>query len=182
MRIRVGTKAAEFDAAKEEISANFKNVAERLDKLEIAVNAAVEAAQQNGAQGQDLEAAKLNVQRLIASYRSQPKKNFVSSLDRLTELTEKLALLTTQLSRNYVSVKKESRGSQRRCQGAKGPRTNDQGLINAHCGRRSNRRHACSALRVLPRATRRQAESLTYFRCGRAVISIACRGARRDAG
>ena len=91
MRIRVGTKAAEFDAAKEEISANFKNVAERLDKLEIAVNAAVEAAQQNEAQGQDLEAAKLNVQRLIASYRSQPKKNFVSSLDRLTELTEKLA-------------------------------------------------------------------------------------------
>ena len=71
------------------------------------------------AQGQDLEAAKLNVQRLIASYRSQPKKNFVSSLDRLTELTEKLALLTTQLSRNYVSVKKNLEGANAAAKGQK---------------------------------------------------------------
>ena len=38
MRIRIGTKAVEFDAARAEISASFKSVDERLNKLINAVN------------------------------------------------------------------------------------------------------------------------------------------------
>jgi hypothetical protein len=36
----------------------------------------------------------------------QPSKNYISSLERRTELMENLALLTTQLARDYVGVKK----------------------------------------------------------------------------
>ena len=106
MRTRVGTKAEAFDPAMEEIAANFRNVEERLDNLINAVNAAVQTAEQNRARGPELEDAKLNIQKAIASYRSQPNKNYVSSLDRLTEAMENLALLTTQLSLKYVGVRK----------------------------------------------------------------------------
>jgi hypothetical protein len=106
MRTRIGTKAAESHAAKEEISANFKKVEERLDKLINTVNAAVQTAQPNGAQGPELEDFKLKVQRAIASYRSEPNKTYISSLDRLTEAMENLVLLTTQLSLKYAAVQK----------------------------------------------------------------------------
>jgi hypothetical protein len=98
MRMRVGTKAVRFDPAREEISANFKSIDERLGKLIDTVNAAVQTAQQNGAQGPELENARLGVQKAIESYRSDPNKSYISALERLTELTEKLAALTTQLS------------------------------------------------------------------------------------
>jgi hypothetical protein len=111
LRTRIGTKANEFDAAKEEMSANFKKVEERLDNLMKAVDAAVQTAQQNGAHGPELEDAKLKFQKAIASYRSEPNKNYISSLGRLTELMENLANLTTQLSRNYVDMKKSPDGA-----------------------------------------------------------------------
>ena len=110
IRTRVGAKAEEFDPAMAEISANFKKVEERLNNLVNAVNAAVQTAQQNRAQGPELEDAKLKVQRAFASYRSEPNKNYISSLERLTELMENLALVTTQLSLNFVGVKRASRG------------------------------------------------------------------------
>jgi len=105
MRTKIGTKAGEFDPAKEEIAANFKKIEERLKSLTDAVNAAVQTAQQNGAQGPELEDAKLNVQKAITSFRNEPNKTYVSSLDRLTELMENMALLTNQLSLNYVNVR-----------------------------------------------------------------------------
>jgi len=111
MRTKITSKVGEFDAVKEEISANSKKVEERLNNLINAVNAAVQTAQQNGAQGPELEEAKLNVQKVIASFRSEPNKNYVSSLDRLAELMENLALLTTQLSLNYVGVRKSLEGA-----------------------------------------------------------------------
>jgi flagellin-like hook-associated protein FlgL len=89
IRTRLGTKAVEFDAANEEISAKFKNVDERLNSVMSAVNAAIETAQQKGAQGRELEDAKLKLQKAIASYRSEPNKNCISSLDRLTELIDR---------------------------------------------------------------------------------------------
>ncbi len=127
MRARVGNKAEEFDAAKAEISANFKKVEQRLEILSNAVNAAVQTARQNGAQGPELEDARLNVQKAIASYRNQPHKNYISSLDRLTELMENLAILTTQLSRKYVGVTKSLDGAASAGKGQKdqGPRTKD---------------------------------------------------------
>ncbi|MFI5460447.1 MAG: hypothetical protein ACHRXM_33945 [Isosphaerales bacterium] len=105
MRTKIGTKVSEFDPAKEEIVANFKKIEERLKTLTDAVNAAVQTAQQNGAQGPELEDAKLNVQKAITSFRNEPNKTYVSSLDRLTELMENMALLTTQLSLNYINVR-----------------------------------------------------------------------------
>ena len=82
MRTKIGTKAGEFEPAKEEIAANFKKIDERLNNLTNAVNAAVQKAQQNGAQGPELEDAKQNVQKAIASFRSEPNKTYISSLDR----------------------------------------------------------------------------------------------------
>jgi len=128
MRTRIGTKAEEFDAAKEEISANFKMVEERLNDLMSAVNSAVQTARQNGAQGPELEDARLKVQNAIASYRIEPNRNYISSLDRLTELTENLARLTTQLSLKYVGVRKSLDGAAGVAEGQKdqAPGTKDQ--------------------------------------------------------
>jgi hypothetical protein len=128
MRTRIGTKAEEFDAAKEEISANFKKIDERLSNLMNTVNGALQTAEQNGAQGPELEDTKLKVQRAIASYRSEPKKNYISSLERLTEAMESLALLTTQLSLKYVAEKKGREGATGGANGQKeqGPTKKDQ--------------------------------------------------------
>ncbi len=125
MRTRIGTKAQEFDPAMKEISANFEKVEARLDNLINAVNTAVQTAQQNGAEGPELEELKLNVQRAIASYRSQSSKNFISSLGLLTEAMENLSLLTTQLSLKYVGVKKsiEEAASVAKGQKDQGPKT-----------------------------------------------------------
>jgi seryl-tRNA synthetase len=129
MRNRVGTKAEEYEAARKEISAHFKKVDERIDSLINAVNAAVQTAEQNGAQGQELEDIKLKVQTVIASYRNEPNKTYISSIDRLTEAMESLALLTTQLSLKYAAVKKSSEGATSVPKGQKdqAPRKKDQG-------------------------------------------------------
>ena len=39
---------------------------------------------------------------IVNSYQSEPNKNFMSTLDRLTELLENLTLLSTDMSANYV--------------------------------------------------------------------------------
>ena len=107
LRSRLGINSHEFDAVNEEISAKIKNVDERLNKpLRAAVDAAVENAQQSGARGRELEDAKLKLQKAVESYRSDPNKNWISALERLTELMESLSLVTTQLSRAYVGVGK----------------------------------------------------------------------------
>jgi hypothetical protein len=105
MRTRIGVKASEHEPAKDEIAAFFKKEDERLNTLAEQVNAAVQKAQANGAQGPELEETKQNVQRLAGSIRSEPNKTFISMMDRMTELMDNLALLTTELSLNYVSVR-----------------------------------------------------------------------------
>ncbi len=111
MRARLGTKAEEFEQAKEEITAHVKKIDDRLNNLTNAVNTAVQTAQAGGAQGPELEEAKQAVQKAIASFRSEPNKNYIGSLDRLTELMENMALLTTQLSLNYLNVRQSLEGS-----------------------------------------------------------------------
>jgi hypothetical protein len=105
MRTRIGVKASEHEPAKEEIAAHFKKIDERLNPLLEKVNAAVQKAQANGAQGTELEDAKQNVARLAASLRAEPNKTYISTLDRMSELMENLELLTTELALNYVSVR-----------------------------------------------------------------------------
>jgi hypothetical protein len=111
VRTKVGTKAAEHDQAKEEIGSHFKKIDQRLDGLINTVNTAVSKAQAEGAQGTELEDAKQNVQKIIASFRSEPNKTYISSLDRLEELMENLSLLTTELSLNYVNLRKSLESS-----------------------------------------------------------------------
>ena len=128
MRTKVGTKAEEFDAAKAEISANFKTIDERLNNLMSTVNRALQTAEQNGAQGPELDDLKLKVQTAIASYRNEPNKTYISSLNRLTEAMENLAVLTTQLSLKYAAVQEslERATSVPKGQKDQAPRTKDE--------------------------------------------------------
>ncbi|HEX3450299.1 MAG TPA: hypothetical protein VHS97_18740, partial [Isosphaeraceae bacterium] len=106
VRGKVGTKNQEYEQVKEEINAHFKKMDTRLENVTNAVNAAVQKAQADGAQGTELEEAKQNIQKIIASLRSEPNKSYISSIDRLQELFENLALLSTELSLNYVNLRK----------------------------------------------------------------------------
>jgi hypothetical protein len=106
VRGKVGTKNQEYDQVKEEINTHFKKMDTRLETVTNAVNAAVQKAQADGAQGTELEEAKQNIQKIIASLRSEPNKSYISSIDRLQELFENLALLSTELSLNYVNLRK----------------------------------------------------------------------------
>jgi hypothetical protein len=106
VRGRVGTKATEYDQAKEEIGAHFKKVDQRLDGMINAVNTAVSKAQAEGAQGTELEETKQRIQQIAASIRSEPNKTYISSLDRVAELMENLSMLSTELSLNYVGLRK----------------------------------------------------------------------------
>jgi hypothetical protein len=111
VRAKLGTKAEDFDPAKEEITASFKKIDERLNNLTNQVTTAVQNAQSGGAQAPELQDAKENVLKAIASFRSEPNKNYIASLDRLTELMESMAMLATQLSVNYVGVRHNLEGA-----------------------------------------------------------------------
>lgn len=49
---------------------------------------------------------KAKVQQLAAAYRSEPNKTYISSLARLSELLKNLTMLSTEVSLNYVDVKR----------------------------------------------------------------------------
>jgi hypothetical protein len=106
MRLKIGTKAEEYDQAKEEVGTHFKKLDEKLNALTTAVNNAVAKAVAAGASGPELEETKNRIQQAINSYRSEPNKNYISSIDRITELMENLSLLTTELSLDYLNVRK----------------------------------------------------------------------------
>ena len=101
-----GAKAEEFDPAKAEVAAFFKKNSDRINNLVTATNAAIQKAQQAGAESKDLEEARARVQTIINSYQSEPNKNFSSTLDRLAELLENISLLSTEMSSNYVGLRK----------------------------------------------------------------------------
>jgi len=106
MRNKIGTKNEEFEAAKEEIATHTKKINDRFDGITAATNAAISKAQGGGA-GQDYQDIRDKIQQLIQSYRSDSSKTYSSSLDRLTELMENLALLSTQLSVNYIELRRQ---------------------------------------------------------------------------
>ncbi|MBV8126498.1 MAG: hypothetical protein JO114_02405 [Planctomycetaceae bacterium] len=106
-----GARAEEFDSAKAEVAAFFKKNSERINNLVTTTNAAIQKAQQAGAEGKDLEEARARVQTIINSYQSEPNKNFLSTLDRLTELLENISLLSTEMSSNYLGLRKSLESS-----------------------------------------------------------------------
>jgi len=107
MRRKIGTRAEDYEPAKDEINGHFKKIDERLNNLQNAVNAAVQKAQAAGAgaQGPELQETRDNIQRIIASYRGEPNKTYSSSLDRFAELMENVGLLSTELSLNYTDLR-----------------------------------------------------------------------------
>jgi hypothetical protein len=111
MRSKIGTRAQEADPAKDEINAHFKKVEEQIGKMADSVSQSVARAQAAGAQGTELEEAKQNIQKIIASYRSEPNKTYTSSLDRLTELTENMGILTSELAVNYQTLRQSLEGA-----------------------------------------------------------------------
>jgi hypothetical protein len=105
MRNKIGVKASEIDPANDEINVHQKKLIERLGAILEAVNAQVAKAQQNGAQGPELDEAKQNVQKAVASLQSEPNKTYISAIDRLMEVLENMSVLTTELSVNYLNVR-----------------------------------------------------------------------------
>ena len=106
-----GARAEEFDPAKAEVGTFFKKNSDRINNLVAATNAAIQKAQQAGAESKDLEEARARVQTIVNSYQSEPNKNFLSTLDRLTELLENISLLSTEMSSNYLGLRKSLESS-----------------------------------------------------------------------
>ncbi len=100
-----GARSEEFDSAKAEVATFFKNNSTRIQNLLNSTNAAIQKAKQSGADSKDLDDALARVQTIITSYQSEPNKNFMSTLDRLTELMENINLLGTEMSSNYVGLR-----------------------------------------------------------------------------
>jgi hypothetical protein len=115
MRQTVGTRAEEFDAAKEEIEKHLtgKNtkVEERFNTLATGVNNAISKAKSAGANAQDLQDAQETVQRVVASFRAEPNKTYISALDRALELMESLSLLSSELAINYDNMRRSLEGA-----------------------------------------------------------------------
>jgi hypothetical protein len=105
LRNRIGVRTEEADAIKNEIDTHYKKVYERLDKLGNDVTAALQKAQAAGTQQQELQDMQDRVRQAIQSFRAENNRNYISSLDRLTELMENLALLTTEMGVNYADVR-----------------------------------------------------------------------------
>lgn len=107
----IGLKSQDTDAIKVENKANLKKVDDEVTALTTQVNEMVTKAQAAGATGPELEDAKAKVQQIAASYREDPDKSYNSALSRISSLLKNLALLTTQVSLNYVDVKRNLEGA-----------------------------------------------------------------------
>jgi len=111
LRKTAGVKAEEPDPVKAEITTYFKKTDDRIGNLATAVSAAIKQAQDAGATAAELEDAKAKVQTIVTSYRSEPNKSFISTSDRLVDLLENLALLSTELSANYLGLRRNLESS-----------------------------------------------------------------------
>ncbi len=106
LRNRIGVRTEEADAIKNEIDTHYKRVYERLDALGNKVNTVLQKAQAAGAQQQELQELQDRVRQGIQMFRAENNRNYISSLDRLTEVMENLALLTTQMGVDFVDVRR----------------------------------------------------------------------------
>jgi hypothetical protein len=116
MRQSVGTRAEEFDAAKDEIdkhlkAANTSKVEERLNAVLTSVTNSITKAKSSGANSTEIQEAQDTVQRLVSSFRQEPNKTYISSLDRALELMESLSMLSAELSINYANLRQSLEGA-----------------------------------------------------------------------
>jgi hypothetical protein len=113
LRKEIGARAEDPDALKAELKNEHKKVDDEIKSLIDQVNTAVTKAQGAGAQGPELEDAKAKAQQVAAAYRSEPNKTYISALARMTDLLKNLSMLTTQVSLNYVDVKRNLESANR---------------------------------------------------------------------
>ncbi len=106
LRNRIGAKVSEIDAVNEEMAGHMKKMGERLGATLEPANAAVSKAQQSGAQGPELDEARQNVQKAIASFQSEPNKTYMSAMDRMAEIFESYSMLTTEMALNYLNLRR----------------------------------------------------------------------------
>jgi hypothetical protein len=105
IRTKLGTRASEADAAKDEVGAHLKKMDERLNGIVNAVNAAVAKAQEAKAAGNELQQAKDTIQQIVTSFRNEPNKNYIAAVDRELELMENLSVLATELAADYQNLR-----------------------------------------------------------------------------
>jgi hypothetical protein len=108
-----GARAEEFDPAKAEVAAFFKKTGDRINNLAAQTAAAIQKAKQSGADSKDLDDALARVQTLVSSYQSEPNnnRNFMSTLDRLSELMENVTVLNNEMASNYHGLRKSLESS-----------------------------------------------------------------------
>ena len=83
MRNKIGVKASDIDPANEEIAAHLKKLGERFNKFQERRERRGPESPAKRAQGPELDEAKQNVQKAIASLQSEPNKTYISALDRI---------------------------------------------------------------------------------------------------
>ena len=105
LRGRIGVRAEDADAAKAEIEAHYKKVYEQTRQPG-------QPGQRGHAEGPAERAPapgtagpQGKVQQAIQSFRAENNRNYISSLDRMTELMENLSLLTTAMGANYLDLR-----------------------------------------------------------------------------
>jgi len=106
LRKDIGVTEEDPELVKTKIKNEYKKIDDELKSMTDQVNAMVGKAQAAGAQGPELEDAKAKTQQIAAAYRNEPNKTYISALGRMTDLLKNLSMLTTQLSLNYVDVKR----------------------------------------------------------------------------
>jgi len=107
LRKQIGTRAdQEYETVKSEIAAQTKKINDEVAGLTTQINDQVAKAQAAGATSTELETAKATLQQIAASYLGEPNKTFISSLDRMKDLLQNQAMLTTALATNYIAVKR----------------------------------------------------------------------------
>jgi len=106
LRKEIGVRTEDPEAIKAEIKKEYGKVDDELKSMIDQVNTMVTKAQAAGAQGPELEDAKAKSQQIAAAYRNEPNKTYISALARMTDLLKNLSMLTTQVSLNYVDVKR----------------------------------------------------------------------------
>jgi hypothetical protein len=106
MRKKIGTTVEEFDPAKAEIAAKWKEIDDDVNALVAQSTDAINKMQAAGAGTPELDDAKLKIAQISSSYLTEPNKNYIPSLLRLKNLLKATVSLDLEMSRAYAGLKK----------------------------------------------------------------------------
>lgn len=103
---RIGSRGADFEAAKAEIQAEQKKVDDDINTLVGQANEAIARVKAAGASGPELDDVTTKVQQISSAYQTEPNKNYISSLARIKDLLRAMVLLDLEVTRDYTALKK----------------------------------------------------------------------------